>query len=493
MTRMSKPEKSTGYTILLTDDNLDYLQVTKRLLEREGHTVLTASSGQEALEILKRDRIDLLLLDYYMPGMTGEQVVTELRRWNPYVQVILQTGYASEQPPRDLLRRLDIQGYYDKSEGPDKLLLWTEVGLKAAYSIQLLNKSRQGLRYVLEVTPELHKLQSLTDLLRGILLQVTGLLGAANSFLALWPDGAGEPAPLPEGFLAIMEDNDLVVRAGSGRFEAPADPAASGALRIEQHLAPERLELVRHAMEGGRIQIAHGATVVPLRVSDSPLGIVYLDRPAVLEQDIELLQIFANQAAVAIHNTQLYEMATLDPVTGAYSRRFFEQWMVRELRAAFSARQPASLLLVDVDNMKGINDVAGHLAGDEALSMISKSLRDAVRAADMVGRYGGDEFAVMLPQTPLAGAERVARRVLQLVEGKKVEAPSGPLHLAVSIGLAVLDPPLVPSSRPSSPRFFEAVSKALFQRADKALYDAKRAGGKGAVQGQSLAWGEVPP
>jgi diguanylate cyclase (GGDEF)-like protein len=489
---MSKPAKSTGYTILLTDDNLDYLQVTKRLLEREGHTVLTASAGQEALDILRHQRIDLLLLDYYMPGMTGEQVVTELRRWNRNVQVILQTGYASEQPPRELLRRLDIQGYYDKSEGPDKLLLWTEVGLKAAYSIQLLNKSRQGLRYVLEVTPELHKLQSSTELLRGILLQVTGLLGAANSFPAL-PEGAGEPSPLPEGFLALMEDNDLVVRAGNGRFDAPVGPAVSGAMHIEQHLALERLELVRQAMDAGRIQIAHGATAVPLRVSDSPIGVIYLDRPAVLEQDIELLQVFANQAAVAIHNTQLYEMATLDPVTGAYSRRFFEQWMVRELRAAFSARQPASLLLVDVDNMKGINDVAGHLAGDEALSMIGKSLRDAVRAADMVGRYGGDEFAVMLPQTPLAGAERVARRVLQLVEGQKVQAPTGPLHLAVSIGLAVLDPPLAPGSRPASARFFDAVAKALFQRADKALYDAKRAGGKGAVQGESLVWGEVPP
>jgi len=63
-----------------------------------------------------------------MPGMTGEQVVTALRQFNPHVQIILQTGYASECPPREMLHRLDIQGYFDKSEGPDKLLLWVDVG-----------------------------------------------------------------------------------------------------------------------------------------------------------------------------------------------------------------------------------------------------------------------------------------------------------------------------------------------------------------------------
>ena len=94
-----------------------------------------------------------MLLDYFMPGMTGEQVVAELRKFDPFVQVILQTGYASEQPPRELLHRLDIQGYYDKTEGPEQLLLWTTVGLKAAYTIQLLFKSRHGIEFLLESTP----------------------------------------------------------------------------------------------------------------------------------------------------------------------------------------------------------------------------------------------------------------------------------------------------------------------------------------------------
>ena len=69
-----------------------------------------------------------------MPGITGDEVVAQLRQFNTHVQVILQTGYASEQLPREMLRRLDIQGYHDKSEGPEKLLLWADVGLKAAYT-----------------------------------------------------------------------------------------------------------------------------------------------------------------------------------------------------------------------------------------------------------------------------------------------------------------------------------------------------------------------
>ncbi|MCK4602568.1 MAG: response regulator, partial [Phycisphaerae bacterium] len=132
MVRKHKVSKSSGKTVLVVDDSTDYLESTKTLLEREGHRVLCAESGEEALQILRENHVDLILLDYYMPKMTGEEVVKRLREFNPYVPVVLQTGYVSEQPPREVLRRLDIQGYHDKSEGPEKLLLWTDVGLKAA-------------------------------------------------------------------------------------------------------------------------------------------------------------------------------------------------------------------------------------------------------------------------------------------------------------------------------------------------------------------------
>ena len=132
MTRKAKVSEASGYTILLVDDGSEYREATRSLLEREGHTVFTAENGPDALSILKHQKVDLLLLDYYMPGMTGEEVVLALRQFNPLIQIILQTGYAGEKPARELIYRLDIQGYHDKSEGPEKLLMLVDMGLKRA-------------------------------------------------------------------------------------------------------------------------------------------------------------------------------------------------------------------------------------------------------------------------------------------------------------------------------------------------------------------------
>jgi diguanylate cyclase (GGDEF)-like protein len=489
MARKSKAEHASGYTILLVDDSPEYLETTRLMLVREGHQILTAVNGPEALAILRATNVDLLLLDYFMPGMTGEEVVMQLRQFNQYVQVILQTGYASEQPPRELLRRLDIQGYYDKSEGPEKLLLWTDVGLKTAYTVQLLQKSRQGMRYILDITPELHKIQPLSDLLQGLLWQIAGLLGAVNTFLAILPEGGvfQSPKEEAEGFVAIpQEDTDLVIQASTGRFANDE--------RVDACLEPEKMELIRCALQQSEIQRVAAQTIVPLRVGELTIGVIYLDRPALAERDVELVQIFANQAAVAIQNSQLYEMATLDPLSGVYVRRFFEQWLQRELRIAFRTQQPLSLLMMDLDRFKQINDVAGHLAGDQALALIGKVLRQATRASDIVGRYGGDEFAIILPNTPVDEATLVGQRILEAMQDKSVSCPAGDLPLRSSVGVGILRPhSFAPTTlpRPASNAYFQQIATRLLQQADKALFTAKHAGGHRTYAPEALTW--APP
>lgn len=127
----SRQTKRTGYTILVVDDQEAILWAMRRLLRREGHDVVTASSGAEALALLARQPIHVALVDYVMPRMSAEELVPRIRACDPRIRVILQTGYAGSKPPRETLRELDIHGYHDKTEGPEKLLIWIDVATKA--------------------------------------------------------------------------------------------------------------------------------------------------------------------------------------------------------------------------------------------------------------------------------------------------------------------------------------------------------------------------
>src|SRR5262245_36497293 len=131
MARKRSTPSADARTILVVDDQPDTLESLRFLLEREGHRVLTAASGPESLALLGTARVEVALVDYLMPRMTGEELVGRIRALDPTIQVIRQTGYAGERPPREMMRRLDIHGYHDKAEGPEKLLLWVDVALKA--------------------------------------------------------------------------------------------------------------------------------------------------------------------------------------------------------------------------------------------------------------------------------------------------------------------------------------------------------------------------
>lgn len=485
MARTHKATHNSGRRILLVDDSQEFLDGNRMLLEREGHEVLVATDGRGALKLLRENKVDLLLVDYFMPGMTGEEVVKELRTFDRQLQVILQTGFAEQRPPRETLRRLDIQGYHDKSEGADKLLLWVEVGLKAAYAAQLLNKSRLGLQYILEATPDLHKICPLEDLLQGILWQFAGLLNIVDSFLATTNLESRTPAARsdPQAFVALSDGElDLAVRAATGSYRP--------GMEISSELSDARRSVIREAHRTGETKTVEGVTAVPLRLGGATEGVIFLDRAIATAEDMELVRVFANQAASALRNAQLFQMATLDRLTGTLVRRFFEQVFSREIRVAYRTVQPLSLLMIDLDRFKTINDTFGHLCGDRALAAIGRDLRAASRTTDFVGRFGGDEFCVLLPFTPLEGAAIVGSRFLSVVE-RSAEAES--LPLSCSVGIATLDRPCVAGSGRfrASGEYFQRAERALLCAADQAMYGAKRAGGGGSRLAELQIWPEV--
>lgn len=143
MARRRASTNSSGYTILVVDDQEEALLSTKFLLEREGHRVLTAIGGEDALAVFRRQPVHLVILDYFMPRMSGEEVIQEIRKLDEDVQIILQTGYSGEKPPREMMRILAIQGYHDKTEGPERLLLWVDVALKIASQLRKVRETEQ--------------------------------------------------------------------------------------------------------------------------------------------------------------------------------------------------------------------------------------------------------------------------------------------------------------------------------------------------------------
>jgi two-component system, cell cycle response regulator len=483
MARLRQQVAATGHKVLIVDDDVTLLQTLEQLLTREGHEVFSASNGAEAVALCKSHEPHLVLLDYFMPGMTGEEVVRVIRKFNSEVQIVLQTGYASERPARTMLRELEIQGYHDKSEGPEKLLVWVDVALKSFRHSRALKASRDGLNFILRAAPELHRLQPLEDLMRGILTQIYGLLGLAGAFVATVPVGENSSQPsavsrqsgpqTSEGaenaFVASLEDDadeledlNFAVQVGIGRYAE---------VRWET-LEPSIRDIVLAAVSTGHTQRGP-VLAIPLKSSDLTVGIIFVEQALEPSADLGLLEIFANQAAIAIENVRLYELATVDDLTGLATRRHWLNRFDDALKQALRYGQPLSVLMLDIDHFKAINDRYGHLAGNMVLSTLGKVLHQRVRGADLVGRFGGEEFAIALPQTEQQGAVIVAEALRQAVAQSHATYDGIGLKFHVSIGVSSLT---ASEQSPYSKEHLEQTRLQLLEGADKALYAAKAQG-----------------
>ena len=182
------------------------------------------------------------------------------------------------------------------------------------------------------------------------------------------------------------------------------------------------------------------------------------------ETEILLLRTVADQVTVAVNHARLFaqtqQQALTDGLTGCFNRRFFEMQLERDMHLATRMRQPVSLILLDVDHFKRVNDTFGHDAGDVALRQLADSLRQELRGVDTAARYGGEEFAVILPQAGVEGAVAVAERLRARIE--RTEVP-GVGFITASFGVATY--PLHATSR-----------DMLVGTADRALYNAKNTG-----------------
>lgn len=160
------------------------------------------------------------------------------------------------------------------------------------------------------------------------------------------------------------------------------------------------------------------------------------------EQDLSQVVLLSDQAAIVIQNAQLHDLirsqALTDPLTNLFNRRAFEKEVILQIEQAQVVKRIFTLMVLDIDHFKNVNDTFGHPSGDEALRQISICLRNNIRKTDFLARIGGDEFAVLLPDTPPDQAEVVADKIDQCLSHTDLKLPGGIVtHISASYGMSV--------------------------------------------------------
>jgi len=216
------------------------------------------------------------------------------------------------------------------------------------------------------------------------------------------------------------------------------------------------------------LKLLNPCLIVPLVHKATLNGIIILGERINLtdftESEKEFLLEIASLAGIAVHNAALYEMATTDMMTKLKIHHYFKTLIIDEMDRAKRLERPLSLIMADLDNFKNVNDTYGHQAGDEVLIHVAKIIKESIRQIDVASRYGGEEFAIILPSTDINEALVVGERIRQNVERLPVVFEHMKLPVTLSIGITQYDP-----GRDLS-------SEDIIGRADRALYQSKAAG-----------------
>jgi diguanylate cyclase (GGDEF)-like protein len=206
---------------------------------------------------------------------------------------------------------------------------------------------------------------------------------------------------------------------------------------------------------------------IPLAARGDLFGVLMLAGGGVGSQAAAgIAAVFARHAAAAYDNALLFrqveQLATTDGLTGIHNRRHFMEQAARELAGAHRHRRPVAAIMLDIDHFKQVNDSYGHAAGDEVIRVVAERLTSALRREDLLGRYGGEEFALLIRNDEV-GALALAERLRQSVQDAVVLTPDGPVQVTISVGVSMCLPT-------------DAAPEQLLARADAALYTAKQEG-----------------
>ncbi|MGV8939667.1 MAG: PleD family two-component system response regulator [Allorhizobium sp.] len=444
--------------ILVVDDIPANVKLLEARLLAEYFDVLTAENGFQALEICDQTQVDLILLDIMMPGMDGFEVCERLKA-NPRTSHIPVVMVTALDQPSDRVRGLKA--------GADDFLT------KPVNDLQLISRVKSLVR-LKALTDELrmraetaHNI-GLEDLLRvsdgrldevGQVLLVDGRASSQERIIkALKP--VAEVVAMSDPQAAIFEaaENTFDLVIVNANFD-DYDP-----LRLCSQLRTlERTRFIPVLLIADQ-----GAEHTVVRALD--LGVNdYLLRPVdpneLVARSLTQIRRKRFNDRLRANVKQTIELAVTDGLTGLSNRRYLDNHLKILFNRAQARGRPLSICITDIDRFKQVNDIHGHDAGDEVLREFASRIRSTVRGADLACRYGGEEFVVVMPDTPADVAAVVAERLRAMIEEKSfgLRGSETRLNVTASMGIATIGEGI-------------ETPEQLLKQADRALYEAKTSG-----------------
>ena len=385
-------------TILVVDDELFFRRLYAELLGDDGYRVETVASGDEALARIHRGGVDLVLTDMVMPGLDGLQLLRRTRSLDNPPEVILATGHATLETAIQALKD-GARDYLIKPFNPEELrhLVRTCLEQRRLLDENSLLKSQIRLFQKGQI---LASMLEIDRLISQALTTMLNELGTGRGFGFLLREGA-------VGRLIGLE----------GMEEDAASALASAVLEPLEE-ATGLLTLAGEDLASGILPDLKTLLVLPLRCQESTRGALVLGNPAAHDFAAipgHSLQFLAEQAALGFENAFRYqgarELMYTDDLTGLYNHRYLHMAIDQEIRRGNRYGLGFSLVFIDLDYFKAINDSHGHLTGSKTLQEVARLLRSTVREVDSLFRYGGDEFTGLLVETDAHGAAVVAERM----------------------------------------------------------------------------------
>ncbi|MBI1912315.1 MAG: diguanylate cyclase [Deltaproteobacteria bacterium] len=442
--------------ILIVDDDAFFRVLCSDILSNGGFFVKAASSGQDALNIIEKEPIDIVITDLVMPDISGLEVLQRTKQLNALIDVIVITGHGSIESAINALKSGAFD-YIRKPLNEDELLHTVNACIEKKKLLEENLEMRQSLR-LFEVSRAVTSTLDISRLYNITLDALLQIVPGDAGLIMFYEDDRKK--------LDIKAIRHLSLNLGEKIVEIFKNGFERDLKGIENIAVISKADI----RDGHEILKDYNSFLIaPLTKGNVTGGFILilskLGKGDYSMRDIKNASFIAEHAASAFDNAQKYaeakEMAFIDSLTNLYNSKYLDLVLDKEIKRADRLMMPVTVLFMDLDNFKMINDRNDHLVGSKVLIEVAKILLKCVREVDTVIRYGGDEYVVLLVDADYDVAMKVADRIRTTIEKFNfLEDESLNLKITASIGIATY--PIHTKDK-----------KELLKIADKAMYRAK--------------------